>query len=344
MTRHRAEPVRAPRVRPGAGHARALRLLRELALTAGALAGVLCVVLALLGATVGIQPLVFTSGSMAPTIDTGDLAVTRPVEPADVAVGDVVSVHDGRGERVTHRVVEVDAARRLLRLQGDANDTADPLPYPADRVDRVLFTVPAGGYLLRWLSGPTAGLLLGAYLVLLLRVLWPRAVRPTVHGRPGPHAARHRTRTTVGALAVLAGLAGLAAGGAPVPEPTLAAWTDAVPVGGGPLSAYRVPKPVITGCSVALLTVPITWTAVSSPYPLTYRAVVVETAVELPVTGTGGTRTAIYPTVLQAVPGLEHTVRITAALPSGSPWTSVAAEQGIALPSLGTAPSCGPTG
>jgi hypothetical protein len=38
-----------------------------------------------------------------------------------------------------------------------------------------------------------------------------------------------------------------------------------------------VPKPAITGCSVSLLTVTLTWTAVSSPYPLTYKAVVAET-------------------------------------------------------------------
>ena len=45
---------------------RAIGVLRELALTAGAIAGTLCLVFALLGVTAGVQPLVFTSGSMAP--------------------------------------------------------------------------------------------------------------------------------------------------------------------------------------------------------------------------------------------------------------------------------------
>ena len=117
-----------------------------MALTVGAVVGTLCLVFTLLSATVGVRPLVFTSGSMAPAIETGDLAVTRPVELARLAPGDVVSVIDARGVRITHRVVEVDAARNLLRLKGDANQTADPLPYATDRADLVLFSVPAGGY------------------------------------------------------------------------------------------------------------------------------------------------------------------------------------------------------
>jgi signal peptidase I len=121
-----------------------LRVLREVALTVGAVVGTLCLVFTLLSATVGVRPLVFTSGSMAPAIETGDLAVTRPVELARLTPGDVVSVFDARGVRITHRVVEVDAARSMLRLKGDANQTADPLPYAADSADLVLFSVPGG--------------------------------------------------------------------------------------------------------------------------------------------------------------------------------------------------------
>ena len=120
------------------GRDRALGVLREVALTGGAVVGTLCVAFMLLSATVGIRPLVFTSGSMTPAILTGDLAVTRPVDTTALTPGDVVSVFDAHGERVTHRVVEVDAARNLLRLKGDANTVADPLPYRTDRVDLVM--------------------------------------------------------------------------------------------------------------------------------------------------------------------------------------------------------------
>ncbi|MDT0348104.1 S24/S26 family peptidase [Pseudonocardia charpentierae] len=81
---------------------RLLRVLREVALTVGAVVGTLCLVFTLLSATVGVRPLVFISGSMAPAIETGDLAVTRPAELARLARGDVVSVFDARGVRITH--------------------------------------------------------------------------------------------------------------------------------------------------------------------------------------------------------------------------------------------------
>ncbi len=323
-----------------------LRVLRELALTVGAIAGTLCLVLALLGATADIQPLVFTSGSMAPAIRTGDLAITRPVELADVSPGDVVSVPDGRGMRVTHRVIEVDHARNLLRLKGDANAVADPLPYPADRVDRVLFAVTAGGYLVSRLDSPPAMLLLGAYLAFLLWTLRPRGSSPIEppHQSTGGRrrTARHRVGSMIGAGLVL----GLVATCLPQPTPTLAAWTDAVPVTGTNLTAYTVPKPAITGCSVPLLSLSVTvsFSTVSTPYPLTYRATVVETGQELPVVGTGTIRTATYTTIRQAVLGT-HRVRITAELPSTPSWTSTAADQTVLLPLLGLFyPTCGAAG
>jgi signal peptidase I len=318
---------------------RTLRVLRELALTAGAVAGTLCLLFALLGAAADVRPLVFTSGSMAPAIRTGDLAITRPVERADISPGDVVSVLDARGMRVTHRVVEVDTARNLLRLKGDANNVVDPLPYPADRVDRVLFAVPAGGYVLTWLDSPTAMLLLGGYLAFVLWTLRPRGGSPTSPVRPrgGRHAARHRVGSVIGAGLVL----GLAATGFPAPTPTLAAYTGSVPITGSTLAAYTVTKPVITNCTSGPVAVTVTWSAVSSPYALTYQAVVVESGRNLTVTGSGGTRSATYDTTLDTLGSTARTIRITAALPSASSWTSIPSNQTVNLSVVGLVPSCG---
>ena len=295
-----------------------LAVLREVALTAGAVAGVACLVLALLATTAGVRALTFTSGSMAPTIRTGDLAITRPVAADRLAVGDVVSVIDPRGVRITHRVVGIEPDHRL-RLKGDANAAADALPYAADRVDRVVFAMPAGGRVLARPTGPTGTLLLGAYLAFLLWVLRPRARR-------------------AGPVALL--VVGLALGGAPSPERTLAAWTDPVRLDSTTLAASTVPKPEITGCTGAVGSVTVTWSAVASPYPFTYRAVVTETGQVLTVTGTGGTRSARYPTAQLGI-NTTHTVAITAVLPTTPSWVSAPANQTVRIGLLGLAPACG---
>lgn len=54
---------------------RSARAGRELALTVGAVAGLICVVAATASMLFGIKPLVFRSGSMSPEITTGSLAL-----------------------------------------------------------------------------------------------------------------------------------------------------------------------------------------------------------------------------------------------------------------------------
>ncbi|MFI5428341.1 S24/S26 family peptidase [Aeromicrobium sp. UC242_57] len=83
-----------------------VRLVREVFLTVAAVLGVVCIVATLAGLVLDVRPLVFRSGSMAPAIDTGALAVARTVDAKDLVPGDIVSVTTRSGERVTHRLVE----------------------------------------------------------------------------------------------------------------------------------------------------------------------------------------------------------------------------------------------
>ncbi|MGB3696946.1 MAG: signal peptidase I [Gordonia sp. (in: high G+C Gram-positive bacteria)] len=146
---------------------------RELALNIGAIAGLICIVIAALSMLFGIKPLVFRSGSMSPQISTGALALARTVPASEIEVGDVVSVDNEVGTRITHRVVAVDPAgdgKVSLTLKGDANRVADPSPYVVDEADRVFASVPLLGYLAAWFSSKTAiflgGILAGALLML----------------------------------------------------------------------------------------------------------------------------------------------------------------------------------
>ena len=139
------------------------RWARQGLLTVGAVLGVVCILMTLGAALFGLRPLVFESGSMSPTIETGDLAISRSVDASSLEKGDIVSVPTGTGSRVTHRVVSVEqvGSDAMLRLRGDANTATDATHYRVSHADRVLFHVPRLGYVVGWLSGPTGLFLLG---------------------------------------------------------------------------------------------------------------------------------------------------------------------------------------
>lgn len=219
------------------------RLWREVAVTIGALLGVVCLTVVVLGAFFGIRPLVFTSGSMSPDITTGALAFAHRTPASDLSVGDVVSVVDSRGVRVTHRVVATSPSGEAtsLRLKGDANQAADAAPYVVTTGDRVLFDVPRAGYVVVWMSSP-AGLAVGGLLVGLALLAafspsqGPRHVRPA--GRRV--AARFGAAGTVLVLATQASVQ-LA--------PTQAFWTDSMTATSGTFSALTIiPNPTTPGC------------------------------------------------------------------------------------------------
>ncbi|NMM84408.1 signal peptidase I [Rhodococcus sp. SRB_17] len=146
---------------------------KEIALNVAAVAGLICIIATLASLLFGIKPLVFRSGSMEPEISTGALALAKTVPASDLAVGDVISVDNDQGVRITHRVVELESAGGdtvLATLKGDANNVADQMPYTITEADRVFFSVGGLGYVVAWLSSPLAiflgGGLVGAVLVI----------------------------------------------------------------------------------------------------------------------------------------------------------------------------------
>ena len=298
-----------------------VRRSREVALTTSAVAGVLCLVLLLAGLVLGVRPLVFRSGSMAPAIDTGALALARTVPASEVHRGDVVSVRDAAGTRVTHRVVSVatQGEQRQLTLKGDANAHPDAEAYNVTEAQRVFLHVPRLGYVVGWLTGPIGLFLLGLYAALLLSVVFRR--RPPGNGRPSSPARRRasgrstspRRRTRVhAALAVaVTALAVL------VPAPGWSApWTDTVNVTGTTFIASAVPPSASFNCgALGLLSVTFDWTAVAgaTDYTLHY--------------GSGGTDTVQVSGTSKTIGALISggTAWVVANINYGSTtWTSVA--------------------
>lgn len=103
----------------------------------------------------GGKALIVRSGSMHPTIDVGDLAMTKTVEASKVSEGDVVTFSDPTrdGILVTHRVkkMKADGARIAFVTQGDANSGVEK--WLIDRngtVGLFWFRIPRAGYAVSW--------------------------------------------------------------------------------------------------------------------------------------------------------------------------------------------------
>ncbi|WP_211348766.1 signal peptidase I [Nocardioides litoris] len=202
--------------------------LRELVLWVGAALGLLAVVTALAVALGGFSFLVFRSGSMAPEIPTGGLALARTVDASDLRPGDVVSVTAASGERITHRVqsTTLRGDQASLVLKGDANNTADSEVYVVTSAERVIASMPYGGYVVAHLLTPPGLVALGALSAMLLLLTSGRQKdRAPAVPRGGRHADTGTRRRRRRAATVL--VAGSVATAAVIgTSGTLATFTD----------------------------------------------------------------------------------------------------------------------
>jgi len=87
----------------------------------------------------GATPYVILTSSMEPSLPAGTIAITRPVDPGDIGVGDVVTyqLRSGEPEVVTHRVVRVSfttGGEYVFTTKGDSNSLPDAKPVRAVQV------------------------------------------------------------------------------------------------------------------------------------------------------------------------------------------------------------------
>lgn len=228
------------------------RVLREAALWCGALAGLLALATAAAVLVLDADLVVFRSGSMAPAIDTGALALTVPTPARDLRAGDVVTVRSEDGGLVTHRVVSSTLRddEATLVLQGDANRTPDPEAYVVTSAQRVVVDVPLAGYVVAHALTPP-GLVAVAAACAALWLLTPAPRRP--RRPPGP-GGRHRAGGTVATAAVLVAASTGVHG-------TEAAFTDPALMPTGAFATAKLTAPTLT-CTGGVATATFTWTAV----------------------------------------------------------------------------------
>ncbi|MFZ5822979.1 MAG: signal peptidase I [Bacillota bacterium] len=101
------------------------------------------------------------SGSMEPTIHTGDVIIIRPVSRIEeIADGDIITFHakEKREMLITHRVVgtlKVNGTPKAFYTKGDANESEDLTPVSFEQiVGRYEFRVPYFGYVSSFIRKP----------------------------------------------------------------------------------------------------------------------------------------------------------------------------------------------
>ena len=245
---------------------RTLSRLQNNLLTLGAILGALCLLAAIVAVLIGAKPLVFRSGSMAPTIPTGALGISVPVEAKALRAGDIISVETAAGIRITHRVVsaEISGDRATVSLKGDANSIPDAAPYVLQKAERVVAHTPLLGYAVAWLSSSAAvfaGGLFTAYLLYLAfgapgrRRSQPKAAQPEAPDRErpqdedqppgGPGSSRRGRRATRLTATTLASLTVLTGGALHTAAPSQAAFIDTA-TGTAQFAATVLAAPILT--------------------------------------------------------------------------------------------------
>jgi signal peptidase len=128
------------------------------------------------------RPLAVLSGSMEPTLGTGDISVVRSIAPLDARPGDVVTFRDpSNSDRlITHRVrtMRAEGGAVVFVTKGDANDGSERWRVPASgEIGRVLYRIPELGWALMFarskgLFVALLGIAVALLLVLELTAIW----------------------------------------------------------------------------------------------------------------------------------------------------------------------------
>lgn len=145
-----------------------------------------------LSSWMGYQNLFVRSGSMTGYAPIGSLVVARPLQAAEIKVGDVILIrrqHEGRVMApVLHRVIERNAdkdGQTVVRTKGDANPDPDPEPYVVrEPTITPVVVIPRFGFALAALRTPAGWLglvVLPAVLLLSMALvnLWSQPEEPT---------------------------------------------------------------------------------------------------------------------------------------------------------------------
>ena len=105
----------------------------------------------------GYKPFIVLSGSMKPEINSGDLVLTKEIEPEKLEKGDIISFREGEIV-VTHRIVDIvdEKDEKGFITKGDNNESKDLKIVPFENVEGIYLNKISGlGNVAMFIQTPT---------------------------------------------------------------------------------------------------------------------------------------------------------------------------------------------
>lgn len=121
----------------------------------------------------GYKPFIVLSGSMLPTIESGDLVIVKETDTAVLKEGDVIAFREGNAV-ITHRIVKVaeENGQKRFTTKGDNNNSDDPVTVSEGSVQGLyLYSIPMLGSAALFIQTP-AGMLAAIALPLTLIIIY----------------------------------------------------------------------------------------------------------------------------------------------------------------------------
>lgn len=179
----RAVESPASRAHTGGGFAAfRQRLVDVLLWTLGAL-GLASLLAAVAAHVWGFSFILFSTGSMTPTIPAGSAALVRLLPASEFKVGDVTTIERPGQLPITHRITSIaplegSTSARVVTMRGDANQVDDPEPYVITDARLVVASWPGvAGWFQNFRDPRLMGLLTLVAGGLVSWAFWPRQAR-----------------------------------------------------------------------------------------------------------------------------------------------------------------------
>lgn len=123
----------------------------------------------------GIKPFIVLTGSMEPTINTGDMAIIKIVNPENLKVGDIIAFRNTEEDVITlHRIVQIEKEDNTFcfKTKGDNNNFEDKQIVKKENLEGIYINRIKGlGKIAMFIRTPM-GVICSVLFIVIIFLLW----------------------------------------------------------------------------------------------------------------------------------------------------------------------------